>query len=172
MSKINNCGIFFQLICNVIFFAAAIYQMEEVKQKFSTNSKSGDVNRPFPVFYLFIFYEIQSLKDIQAVLLFFSILCLVEGLTYTFFFCYFASQATSSCAAIGTTIYSSFWYTQPAPIQKKIVLMIARAQIPTMFMGFKMIRCTLESFMKVSLFLCPVSFKYFFSRFLFLLTAD
>lgn len=82
-------------------------------------------------------------------MLIFSCLCVVEGLAYTFIFCYFATVATTAMASISSTVQESNWYLQPLPIQKKYILIIARSQIPAVFTGLKMVRCSLESFTMV-----------------------
>lgn len=80
----------------------------------------------------------------------FDVLCVMEGLSYTFILCYFANTATNSMAEIANVIQMSDWYYQPVKNQKLLKLIIARAQIPKVFMGLGIIYCSLESFTKVS----------------------
>ncbi|XP_055309426.1 odorant receptor 45b-like [Sitodiplosis mosellana] len=81
--------------------------------------------------------------------LLFNVLCVMEALSYTFILCYFANSSTYSMAEIGNVVYYSSWYNQPPKIQKLLLLIIARAQKPNIFMGLKIIYCHLESFAKV-----------------------
>lgn len=52
-------------------------------------------------------------------------------------------------AEIANIVYNSDWYYQSPKTQKLLVLIIARAQIPNVFMGLKIVYCSLESFTKV-----------------------
>lgn len=81
--------------------------------------------------------------------LFFNVLCVMEGLSYTFILCYFANLSTYSMSELANVVYESNWYYQSARIQKLQKLMIARAQKPNVFMGFKIIYCSLEAFTRV-----------------------
>lgn len=73
----------------------------------------------------------------------------MEGLSYSFILCYFANNSTYSIGELANVVYESSWYNQPPKIQKLLVLIIARAQKPNIFMGFKMIYCSLEAFTRV-----------------------
>lgn len=53
-------------------------------------------------------------------------------------------------AEIANVVYNSEWPCQPSQFRKLLVLIIARAQIPNVFMGLKIVDCSLESFTKVS----------------------
>lgn len=73
----------------------------------------------------------------------------MEGLSYTFILCYYANSSTNSMAKFSNVVYKSNWYCQKPRIQKLLKLMISRAQKPNIFMGLKIIDCSLESFTKV-----------------------
>lgn len=51
----------------------------------------------------------------------------------------------------GNAAYESNWYNQSPKNQKLLILLIARAQKPNIFMGYKMIYCSLEAFGKVNI---------------------
>lgn len=53
-------------------------------------------------------------------------------------------------AEMANVVYNSDWYCQPAQLQQLLVLIIARAQHPNVFMGLKIVNCSLESFTKVN----------------------
>lgn len=94
--------------------------------------------------------DLQTIKDINL-FFFFNVLCLIEGLSYTFILCYYATETTTSLSDIADTIYESVWFLQPITIQKTLILMMARSQRPVVYMGFKIIECTTASFMRVYL---------------------
>lgn len=153
VADIYSAAIFFHLIFNILFFAGSIYQTEMVRKI------SNDL---FVLFFSFNFYLIlfkspsitgwilteQTFGNVGLGFLF-TVLCVMEGLSYTFILCYFANASTFSMAELANVVYESSWYYQPPKIQKLLVLIIARGQKPNIFMGFKMIYCSLESFTKV-----------------------
>lgn len=51
--------------------------------------------------------------------------------------------------AVSDDIWFLNWYEYPTSMQKYLVLIIRRAQIPFFFRGYKMYRCSLERFIKV-----------------------
>lgn len=79
----------------------------------------------------------------------FNVLCVMEGLSYTFILCFYANLSTHSLTDIARVVYDSNWYKQPPKMQKLLKLIIARAQKPNIFMGLKLVHCSLESFTKV-----------------------
>lgn len=82
--------------------------------------------------------------------LFFNVLCIMEGFAYTFILCHYANVATFAMADLANIVYHSDWFMHSPKIQKLLILMIARAQIPNVFMGLKIIYCSLEAFTKVN----------------------
>ncbi|XP_031627719.1 putative odorant receptor 92a [Contarinia nasturtii] len=121
LAKVYSAAIFFHLICNVLFFAGALYQTE------------------------------QNLDNVGFDLIF-NVLCVMEGLSYSFILCYFANLATYSMSEIANVVCNSNWYSQPPKIQKLLLLIISRGHKKNEFMGFKIIYCSLESFTKVDTF--------------------
>lgn len=134
-------SIFSQLFCNVVFFAMAMYQMEMVRNSFFAIVRL--------LRFMFFFSFVQTLENID-IAFFYSVLCMFVGLAWTFLLCFFATSAAESLTSIGNIAFNSNWYRYPSRIQRHSVLLIARSQKPIYFSGFKMVRCTLESFAKVS----------------------
>lgn len=83
---------------------------------------------------------------------------MLTGLIWTFLYCYYATQTVDLLTNTANTIYNSNWYTYPIYIRKYFLLILARSQIPVYFTGFKIVRCSLETFKKVGamklFFLC------------------
>lgn len=63
--------------------------------------------------------------------------------------CYYATESTTSLSTISDIIYDSNWYMQPKSVQQMLIIVIARAQRPEIYMGFKFVQCTSASFMRV-----------------------
>lgn len=145
--EIFSGAIFFQLFCNVIFFACSIYQMEIVMfyPNIFVNSGFTCENAGSNAYDCF---SLQSIKAINVFLLF-SFLCLIEGLLYTFILCYYATESTTSLSSIADIVYDSNWYMQPKTIQRMLITVMARAQRPEIYMGFKFVQCTSAAFMRV-----------------------
>lgn len=51
---------------------------------------------------------------------------------------------------INQAVYNIEWYEYPPSLRKHLVIMMMRTQKPTHIKGFKMITCSLETFMSVS----------------------
>lgn len=65
--------------------------------------------------------------------------------------CYFATYSTNRVSTINEAVYDLNWYDYPQDVRKYILLIMAQAQVPIFFSGFKMVHCTLEIFGKVSI---------------------
>lgn len=80
----------------------------------------------------------------------YNILCCCVGFSYTFLFCYYATKTSDSLIEIANFIYNNTdWYKYPNDLKKYSILIMARAQCIFYFTGFKIVRCTLQNFMKV-----------------------
>lgn len=93
-------------------------------------------------------FSLQSIKAINVFLLF-SLMCLIEGLSYTFILCYYATESTTSLSTIADIVYDSNWYIQPKSVQRMLIIVMARAQKSEIYMGFKFVQCTSAAFMRV-----------------------
>lgn len=82
---------------------------------------------------------------------FFHIVCILCSLIWPSCFCYFASVTTEKVSSVGDIAYCSNWYEYPIHLQKYVTLVIVRSQEPMYFTGFNLIRCTVETFGKVSI---------------------
>lgn len=67
-----------------------------------------------------------------------------------FLYCFFGSLTTDQFLRYAHISYESEWYTLPIELQKFIQLIIADAQRPRIFQGFKIIDLNLLAFTKVS----------------------
>lgn len=147
VAEVYSVAIFFHLISNVLFFAGAIYQTEMV---FIALFCCQILNTSFEfVVNLFIFISTFKTIDEIGLALFFNVMCIIEGLSYTFILCYFAEVSSSSMTEIANVVYHSNWYVQCPKMQRLLVLIVARAQKSNEFKGLGLIHCSLESFMKV-----------------------
>lgn len=77
--------------------------------------------------------------------------------------CYYATESTTSLSAIADIVYYSNWYMQPKSVQRMLIIVIARAQRPEIYMGFKFVQCTSASFMRVLKSNSVHSIEVFFS---------
>lgn len=91
----------------------------------------------------------QTINDINIAFSY-NVLCIFVSFTWTFILCYYATSTTRAMNEIGDTLYNSNWYTYPDEVKKFMIIVIARSQKTIYFTGFKMVRCTLEVFMRVS----------------------
>lgn len=81
----------------------------------------------------------------------FSIGSALNGLVWPFILCQSATSTTFEVVNTGNIVYNSKWNECTFGAQKNAILMMIRPR-NTFFIGFKMIRCTLEDFLKVILF--------------------
>lgn len=82
----------------------------------------------------------------------FLMLCIGSSLLWPFLFCYFATRTTERIARIAGMTFSSNWFDYPTGVQKYVVLIIARSQVPSQFTGLGLFDCTLAVFGKVQFF--------------------
>lgn len=76
--------------------------------------------------------------------------CLLCALIWPFLMCLFGTFATDRIESIGDIAYDSNWYEYPKEIRMHVMLIILRSQEPVYFMGFGVVRATLEVFGKVN----------------------
>lgn len=84
----------------------------------------------------------------------FSVFLALDAFAFTLFWsfllCYTATISSDVIGNIGDIVYNGNWPKYPLDYRKYVLFMILRSQRPLYFMGFKMIRCTLENFTNVS----------------------
>lgn len=80
----------------------------------------------------------------------FDVSCFTSALIWPTFFCFYANDTTDNIASIADVVYGSNWYEWPNELSKYTQLIISRSQVPVYFVGFGLVRCTLEVFASVS----------------------
>lgn len=75
--------------------------------------------------------------------------CLLCALFFPAMICYFGTFASDRIENVADITYDTNWYEYPEEARKHIILIVARAQEPVFFMGFGVVRATLEVFGKV-----------------------
>lgn len=85
-------------------------------------------------------------------LILYDILCVILSLFWPFIMCYSATRATYAMSHIADVVYNDLnWPDLPLDIRGYIKLIMARSQGTLYFTGFAIVRCTLETFLKVSI---------------------
>lgn len=93
----------------------------------------------------------QTVSNFNLLILY-DILCVIVSLTWPFIMCYSATQATYAMSHIADVVYNdSNWPDLPLDVRGYITLLMARSQVTLYFTGFTIVRCTLETFMRVSI---------------------
>lgn len=67
-----------------------------------------------------------------------------------FLYCYYATLLTTTLTLIGKTVSECRWYSYPIKLQKYLILMIRRTQVPFEFNGLNILNCNLPTFGLVS----------------------
>lgn len=94
-----------------------------------------------------------------------------------FLYCYYGKRSTNDYAEMAHTLYASNWYQHSAGLQRFFKMMIANAQIPLFYHGFRIVQLNLETYLKVcrksnllsvsrkinSIKFCNISNDFFFS---------
>lgn len=84
----------------------------------------------------------------------FDLVSIVLGVSVSalnlYVFCYFGKMSTEQFEKMADCLYHSSWYLLSNQMQKFVILMIANAQIPIHYHGFKIAVLNLELFCKVS----------------------
>ena len=70
-------------------------------------------------------------------------------IVWLFIYCYYGQGVTSKFTQVADEAYESALYKYPRELQPYLILIIARAQEPFHFTGYKMVRCTLDTYKKV-----------------------
>lgn len=113
--------LFYQLVNCILFSAFSLFALD---QSFSTHKI--DLNT------------------------FLSLSALLVALIPTFVYCYFAEGLTADLLGISDIFYESMWYKLPKQEQQLVILPIQRAQRVFRLNGFKLIYCSLGTFLMVS----------------------
>lgn len=129
---------FVQLLAGVGIFAIFIYQADMV----------GKCIQKL-MYYLFhtIFPTQNISKFNDDTLLAFNGVWISMTIMYSS--CYFPNEITTYCSDIGNYVYQSNWYELSPKLQKYFQMIIKRSQIPVYLHGFKIVRCSMETFSKV-----------------------
>lgn len=67
-----------------------------------------------------------------------------------FLYCYYGNRSTNDYAQMAHSLYHSSWYKHSAAMQRFFKMMIANAQRPLFYHGFRMVELNLETYLKVS----------------------
>lgn len=92
----------------------------------------------------------QSASHFDPKVLLFDMSCLLCALIWPALICYFGTFATYSIESVADIAYDSNWYEYPMECRKHFLLIIARSQETVYFMGYGVVRATLEVFGKVN----------------------
>lgn len=94
-------------------------------------------------------FQIQVVQNItidrQIANLITGIVALVELLIY----CYYGNEVTYHGILVSDAAYATTWYKFPARLRRYLYVMILQAQRPKVFMGLKIVNCSLESYTSV-----------------------
>lgn len=82
----------------------------------------------------------------------FRYLCIMCSMSWPFIFCYYANITTDRISYISDSVYDLNWYDYPSKQQKYMILIINRSNKSIFFSGLNLVRCTLETFGKVSIY--------------------
>lgn len=143
LAEVLSGPIFFYILGNIVFLAGSIYLF--VKIIFETNYLSTKINQTqFIVFSQMA--ERHSFERMEG------LLCLIIYSLLIFLYCYIASEITTNLAGIGEAAYRSKWNNYPSEVQKCVLLMIRRAQVPFEFNGLDLFYCNMATFATVNNF--------------------
>lgn len=92
---------------------------------------------------------LQSASNFQPKVLLFDMSCLLCALFWPALICYYGTFATDRIETVADMGYDTNWYEYPDEVRKHIILIIARGQEHVYFMGYGVVRATLEVFGKV-----------------------
>lgn len=67
-----------------------------------------------------------------------------------YFYCYYGNRSTNDYEHIAHSLFESNWNERPVELQKFFKMMIANAQRPMFYHGFRIVRLNLETYLKVS----------------------
>lgn len=66
-----------------------------------------------------------------------------------YFYCFYGDRSFDAYAQIANYLFESNWNEQPVDLQKYFKMMIANAQRPVFYHGFRIVRLSLEVYLKV-----------------------
>lgn len=113
------------------------------------------------VFLFFTKFGFQSASNFEPKVLLFDMSCLLCALFWPALICSFGTFATDRIESVGDIAYDSNWYAYPTEVRKHVMLIIGRSQEPVYFMGYGVVRATLEVFGKVDS--CIPDFSHIFT---------
>lgn len=130
---------FAQLFAGVGIFAIFIYETDMVMPNRIEGDYENENNKMFSTQNLSKFND-DTFLAFNGVWI---------STTVMFSSCYFPNKITTYCSDIGNIVYQSEWYRLSPKLQKYLQLVIKRSQRPVFLHGFKIIRCSMETFSKV-----------------------
>lgn len=83
-------------------------------------------------------------------------------LVWLFVYCFYGHLISFKCTQVGEFAYHSKFYQYPIELKWFTIFMIARSQRPFFITGYRITKCSLESYSRVS----KISFSVFDSVFL------
>lgn len=110
----------------------------------------------FDLFYsvLFIAFSLFALDHSMEQINLNSIICiecLFFAILITYILCSLSEKMTQQSYRIGDTLFESKWYKLPIKEQKLLILFIQRSQKEFRLNGYKIIDCSLKTFVAVRL---------------------
>lgn len=67
-----------------------------------------------------------------------------------FLYCYYGNRSTIDYAQMAHSLYESNWYQHSVGLQRFFKMMIANAQRPLFYHGFRIVQLNLETYLKVT----------------------
>lgn len=80
-----------------------------------------------------------------------SVVSVILIVVWLFIYCHFGQMITDQCADVDKMAYNSLYYLYPLKLRQFTLLTIAQSRKPFYFTGFKMMKCSMESFTRVSM---------------------
>lgn len=100
---------------------------------------------PFSFSFIHIFQAIKH-PDLNFYMVLMSLLVSSANL---YLYCYYGNRSTNDYAKMANYLYTSNWYQLPIELQKYFKMMIANAQRPLFYHGFRIVQLNLETYLKV-----------------------
>lgn len=129
------------LICNTIFTAGAVLQIDLVNNNNHFVVKRRTID-------LFCNMNLQQSKHMNFNM-FATLLGIITSLCNLFVYCFFGKLATESFESMADCLYETNWPEQPIELQKNLILLIANMQKSLHYRGFEVANMELETFTKV-----------------------
>lgn len=83
---------------------------------------------------------------------------------WLFVYCFFGSLLNWKCGQVGEFAYHSKFYEYPMELKLFTLFMIERSQRPFFITGFRITKCSLESYAQVSISIFIRLFQLYFTR--------